>query len=56
VQSIQGHGVYRLETLDGTIMDRPVHAQRLKQYHLRDQWEPMIVLDEPPLDDQQSDI
>ena len=56
VQSIQGHGVYRLETLDGTIMDRPVYAQRLKQYHLRNQWEPMIILDEPPLDDQQSDI
>lgn len=51
VQAVMGKGVYRLEDSDGSIVDVPVHVQRLKRYHLRRHWEPMIILDDPPPED-----
>jgi hypothetical protein len=47
VHSILGKGVYRLAYEDGTIMDRPINAVRLKLYHARAAWEPQVIVDTP---------
>ena len=47
VQTVLGKGVYRLATLDGQELDRPINARRLKLYRSREQWKPQVIIDVP---------
>jgi len=32
--------------LDGTLLDKPINARRLKLYHQRDAGEPQVIIDD----------
>ena len=43
------NGAYILKDLNGKVLeDRPVHGNRLKQYHQQPDWTPIIVIQEQP--------
>jgi len=46
VHTVLGKGVYRLAMLDGTLLDKPINARRLKLYHQRDAGEPQVIIDD----------
>ena len=39
------NGAYKLRTIEGKVLKSPVNGSLLKEYHDRQHWEPMIVID-----------
>ena len=46
IHDILPNGVYKLRTIDGKVLATPININLLKLYHDRQNWEPMIVINQ----------
>ena len=55
VHAVLGRGVYRLADMDGSVINKPFNAKRLKLYHQRAMWEPQVIVEQAPVESRVTD-
>ena len=45
IHNILGKGAYQIRNLEGKVLKRSINVERLKMYHDRPEWEPIVYIE-----------